>query len=121
MTYLRYKKLIEKEIVEKVKLVEINSSSKFEVGPFKLELISLTHSIPEPNGLVVECGEQIIWHTGDWKLDPDPQVGQPGDMEALKRLALRGVTAMVSDSTNAHMLGTTGSEGALLDSLETLF
>ena len=115
------RKLIEKGIVEEVKLVEINSSSKFEVGPFKLELISLTHSIPEPNGLVVECGEQIIWHTGDWKLDPDPQVGQPGDMEALKRLALRGVTAMVSDSTNAHMLGTTGSEGALLDSLETLF
>ena len=54
------RKLIEKGIVEKVNLVEINSSSKFEVGPFKLELISLTHSIPEPNGLVVECGEQII-------------------------------------------------------------
>ena len=71
--------------------------------------------------MVVECGEQIVWHTGDWKLDPDPQVGQPGDMEALKRLACRGVTAMVSDSTNAHMLGTTGSEGALLNSLETLF
>ena len=115
------KKLIEKGIIEKVKLVEIHSSSKFEVGPFKLELISLTHSIPEPNGLVVECGEQIIWHTGDWKLDPDPQVGQPGDMKALKRLASRGVTAMVSDSTNAHMLGTTGSEGDLLNSLETLF
>ena len=115
------RKLIEKGIVDKVKLVEINPSSKFEVGPFKLELISLTHSIPEPNGLVVECGDQIIWHTGDWKLDPDPQVGQPGDMEALKRLASRGVTAMVSDSTNAHMLGTTGSEGDLLNSLETLF
>ena len=115
------RKLIEKGILDKVKLVEINPSSKFEVGPFKLELISLTHSIPEPNGLVVECGEQIIWHTGDWKLDPDPQVGQPGDMEALKRLASRGVTAMVSDSTNAHMLGTTGSEGELLNSLETLF
>ena len=115
------RKLIEKRILDKVKLVEINPSSKFEVGPFKLELISLTHSIPEPNGLVVECGEQIIWHTGDWKLDPDPQVGQPGDMEALKRLASRGVTAMVSDSTNAHMFGTTGSEGVLLNSLETLF
>lgn len=115
------RKLIEKGIIEKVKLVEIDSSSKFEVGPFKLELISLTHSIPEPNGLVVECGEQIIWHTGDWKLDPDPQVGQPGDMKALKRLASRGVTAMVSDSTNAHILGTTGSEGDLLNSLETLF
>ena len=115
------RKLIEKGIVDKVKLVEINPSSKFEVGPFKLELISLTHSIPEPNGLVVECGDQIIWHTGDWKLDPDPQVGQPGDMEALKRLASRGVTAMVSDSTNAHILGTTGSEGDLLNSLETLF
>ena len=115
------RKLIEKGIIKQVKIVEIYSSSKFEVGPFKLEFISLTHSIPEPNGLVVECGEQIIWHTGDWKLDPDPQVGQPGDMEALKRLACRGVTAMVSDSTNAHMLGTTGSEGALLDSLETLF
>ena len=115
------RKLIEKRILDEVKLVEINPSSKFEVGPFKLELISLTHSIPEPNGLVVECGEQIIWHTGDWKLDPDPQVGQPGDMEALKRLASRGVTAMVSDSTNAHMLGTTGSEGVLLNSLETLF
>ena len=115
------RKLIEKRILDEVKLVEINPSSKFEVGPFKLELISLTHSIPEPNGLVVECGEQIIWHTGDWKLDPDPQVGQRGDMEALKRLASRGVTAMVSDSTNAHMLGTTGSEGVLLNSLETLF
>ena len=58
-------------------------------------------------------------HTGDWKLDPDPQVGQPGDMEVLKRLASRGVTAMASDSQRA--IGTTGSEGALLSSLETLF
>ena len=70
--------------------------------------------------MVVECSEQIIWHTGDWKLDPDPQVGQPGDMEALKRLT-SGVTAMVSDSTNAHMSGTTGSEGSLSSSWRHCF
>ena len=115
------RKLIEKGIADDVKLIEVHPSKSFELGPFKLELVSLTHSIPEPNGLVLECGEQIIWHTGDWKLDPEPQVGRPGDLEALKRLSNRGVTAMVCDSTNAHLSGTTGSEGGLVDSLTSLF
>ena len=81
-----------------------------ELGPFKLELITLTHSIPEPNGLAIRTPLGTILHTGDWKIDPDPLLGGPTDIDAIRKLGDEGVLAMVCDSTNVFVDGHAGSE-----------
>lgn len=90
---------------------------RFSVGPFELELITLTHSIPEPNGVVLRTPLGTILHTGDWKFDPDPVIGDVSDQKALRALGDAGVTAMVCDSTNVFAPGQSGSEGDILDSM----
>ena len=85
--------------------------AEIEAGPFKVNYITLTHSVPQPNALAIETPLGRILHTGDWKLDPEPQVGQPTDIEALKALGDEGVLAMVCDSTNVFVEGESGSEG----------
>ena len=70
----------------------------------------MTHSVPEPVALAIQTGAGTVLHTGDWKFDPDPLVGQAADLEALKRLGDEGVLAMMCDSTNAMVEGSTGSE-----------
>jgi ribonuclease J len=84
--------------------------SRFDVGPFNIEMISLTHSIPEPNALAIRTAAGTVVHTGDWKFDPDPLISDPADYEALRRLGKEGVLAMVGDSTNVMTKGHSGSE-----------
>ena len=95
-------------------------SGRFTIGPFELELITLTHSIPEPNAVVLRTAAGTVLHTGDWKLDPDPLIGEPTDEAALRRLGDEGVLAMVCDSTNALRPGSSGSEADLRHSLTEL-
>ncbi|HXQ50470.1 MAG TPA: ribonuclease J [Stellaceae bacterium] len=106
-------KLIEVGLEHEVPIVEVPMSGKFVVGPFELELITLTHSIPEPNAVVLRTKHGAVLHTGDWKFDPDPMIGPASDMAALERLGDAGVLAMVCDSTNAMRPGEAGSEGAV--------
>lgn len=113
-------KLEEAGLAKEVKITEIPMSGRFEVGPFDLELITLTHSIPEPNAVVVRTGAGTVLHTGDWKLDPDPLVGDIADEAALRRLGDEGVLAMICDSTNALVEGDSGSEAAVRESLMEL-
>jgi ribonuclease J len=113
-------KLIESELHETVPIVEIPMSGKFTVGPFELELITLTHSIPEPNAVVIRTPAGTVLHTGDWKLDPDPMIGPTADEAALRRLGEDGVLAMVCDSTNALRPGEAGSEADVAKSLMEL-
>lgn len=98
----------------------IPMSGRFSVGPFDLELITLTHSIPEPNAVVIRTGQGTVLHTGDWKLDPDPLVGPVADEAALKALGDEGVLAMVGDSTNAMREGEAGSEADVRSALLAL-
>jgi ribonuclease J len=108
--HLVRRKLQEAGLLGEVDLYEVPLSGRFTVGPFELELIGLTHSIPEPNAIVIRTRLGTVLHTGDWKLDPDPVVGLDYDAEALKALADEGVLALVGDSTNAMVEGTSGSE-----------
>jgi len=71
-----------------------------EAGPFKVGFLPLSHSIPEASGLVIDTPEGRIVHTGDFKLDPSPLVGEPFDPDAMRAVAANGVLAMVCDSTN---------------------
>jgi ribonuclease J len=114
------RKLIEAGMEEEVPITEIPLSGRFRVGSFELELVTLTHSIPEPNAVVIRTRCGTVLHTGDWKLDPDPLVGPVADETALKRLGAEGVLAMVCDSTNAMVPGHSGSEAAVRESLVEL-
>ena len=113
-------KLQEAGLLEEAEITEVPMSGRFSVGPFELELITLTHSIPEPNAVVLRTGAGTVLHTGDWKLDPDPLVGADYDEAALRGLAEERVLAMVCDSTNALVEGDSGSEAEVCESLEAL-
>ncbi len=110
-------KLKEVGLLDKVPLHVVPMSGKFEIGPFGLELITLTHSIPEPNAVVIRTPVGTVLHSGDWKLDPDPLIGEVTDEAALRRLGDEGVLALVCDSTNALKPGWSRSEGELRESL----
>ena len=110
-------KLAEADFAEEVPIVEVPMSGRFSIGPFELELVTLTHSIPEPNAVVLRTPVGTVLHTGDWKLDPDPVVGPTADEAALTRLGSEGVLAMICDSTNALRPGEAGSEAAVGRSL----
>ncbi|MGD9813944.1 MAG: ribonuclease J [Hyphomonadaceae bacterium] len=103
-------KLRERSLLDKVPLTEIPLKGKLELGPFAIDFVTLTHSIPEPNGLAIRTPLGLVWHTGDWKIDPDPLIGETTDEAALRAMADEGVLAMVCDSTNVFVEGTAGSE-----------
>ncbi len=114
------RKLAEVGLLGEVELHEIPLSGHFTLGPFDIELISLTHSIPEPNALVIRTALGTVLHTGDWKIDPDPLVGDDFDEAALQALAEEGVLALVGDSTNAMVEGASGSEAEVRENLTQL-
>ncbi len=93
---------------------------KVQLGPFEIDLITLTHSIPEPNGLAIRTPLGTILHTGDWKIDPDPVLGGLTDEDAIRQLGDEGVLAMVCDSTNVFVDGEAGSEADVRDALAKL-
>lgn len=118
--FLLREKLRDANLLDEVSITEIPLGGTFELGPFSLELITLTHSIPEPNGLAIKTPLGTILHTGDWKIDPEPQLGAPTDDAALRRLGDEGVLAMVCDSTNVFVEGTAGSEADVREALGNL-
>jgi ribonuclease J len=114
------RKLREAGLEGKAKITEIPMSGKFSIGPFELELITLTHSIPEPNAVVVRTKLGTVLHTGDWKLDPEPIIGESTDEAALRKLGSGDVLAMVCDSTNVFVEGQSGSEADVKRSMTDL-
>ncbi len=107
------RKLSHTDFGDNVPLHEVPLDGAFSVGPFELDLITLTHSIPEPNGIAIKTPLGTVLHTGDWKFDPDPVIGEVSDEVALRRLGDDGVLAIVCDSTNVFSPGHSGSEADL--------
>ena len=83
-------------------------------------MITMTHSILEPNALAIRTPLGTVFHTGDWKIDPDPLLGDVTDEATLKRIGDEGVLAMVCDSTNVFVPGEAGSEASVRANLEVL-
>jgi ribonuclease J len=98
-----------------LKIVPLNSQIK--LGAFEIDFVTLTHSILEPNGLSIKTPLGTILHTGDWKIDPSPLIGNKIDEEKLKKIGNSGVSAMICDSTNIFSPGRAGSESDVRDSL----
>lgn len=113
-------KLREADLLEEAEITEVPLGGKIELGPFSLELITLTHSIPEPNGLAIKTPLGVVLHTGDWKIDPDPLLGGPTDVDRIRELGDQGVLAMVCDSTNVFQDGHAGSEAEVRAALTPL-
>lgn len=102
----------EKPIVREVAL-----GSRFAIGAFDVELVTMAHSIPEPSAAVIRTPVGTVFHSGDWKFDSNPLVGAPSDEAKLKALGAEGVHAVVCDSTNAFREGHSVSEADVAESL----
>ncbi len=115
-----HNKLHEAGLAGIVPVHEVPVGGKFTVGPFNLEFISVTHSIPEPNSLAIRTKAGNILHTGDWKFDPDPLIQDPADYDAFRKFGGEGVLAVVGDSTNIFNEGDSGSEADVRSTLMEL-
>jgi len=103
------------DIGNKLKIVELNGVVELE--PFKIEFVTLTHSILEPNGLSIKTPAGTVLHTGDWKCDPNPLIGETINEKKLKQIGQQDVLAMICDSTNVFSPGRAGSELDVRNSL----
>jgi ribonuclease J len=103
-------KLEEEGLTGQVKVRLIQPGDVLELGPFTVTPVPLAHSIPESNALLIETAFGRVFHTGDWKLDPTPVLGNPTSPEMLTKIGDKGVLAMICDSTNAFTDKESGSE-----------
>jgi ribonuclease J len=103
-------KLEEEGLTGRVKLNVVERGGSIELGPFKVSFVALSHSIPEGNGLLIETPFGNIFHTGDWKIDDTPVLGEAPSTEVLTRIGDEGVLALVCDSTNVFQDRPSGSE-----------
>ena len=98
----------------------VQRGSRFKVGPFDVELVSMAHSIPESNALIIRTPCGAVLHTGDWKIDPTPILGDVTDEKKLRALGDEGCLAIVGDSTNAVRDGRSPSEKDVAKTLAEL-
>jgi ribonuclease J len=112
------RKLQDVGLEEVAKIHVLKPGARFRVGRhWDVEMVTLTHSIPEPNALLIRTPMGTLFHTGDWKLDPTPLIGQPVDEAQLRRIGDAGVLACIGDSTNVFRAGVAGSEAEVRESL----
>ncbi len=101
----------------KIPITEVPLGGRFKVGPFACEFVAMSHSIPEPTGLAIRTDQGLVFHTGDWKLDDYPVIGQRADEARLATLGQEGILALMCDSTNAFRDGRSPSEKDVSESL----
>ena len=111
------RKLAEARVDFDIEMHELDYNRPYEFGPFSIELLALNHSIPDPAALILRTSEGTILHTGDWKFDEAPQIGQNTDAQKLSEIGKEGVLALIGDSTNAMVEGRTPSEQTAFEGL----
>ena len=104
-----------------VDVIEIPLDGSFELAPFKMEMVPVTHSVPESSMVVIKTEHGQVIHTGDWKLDNEPIVGRLTDIDRLKELGREGILATVGDSTGAMVSVPTPSEVGVQKGLKDVF
>ena len=102
---------------ETVPVTVVEQGHRWTLGPFDLELVPVSHSIPEPNALVIRTALGTVVHSGDWKIDPTPGIGRAIDLARFAEIGNEGVRAFVCDSTNAIRAGRSPSEQDVARSL----
>ncbi len=110
-------KLREFGLENDVPLNLVEPGRRLNIAPFEIEFVGLTHSIPEPNALAIRTKLGTILHTGDWKIDPNPMLGEKIQDERLREIGEEGVLSIICDSTNVFEEGSSGSEAQVYDTL----
>jgi len=113
-------KLYEQGLEDEVPLNVLGLGSPFKIGGFELEFITMTHSIPEPSGIIIRTDAGTVFHTGDWKIDDEPVISPNTDLDKLKALGDAGCDAMICDSTNVFRDGVSASESEVARSLSKI-
>ena len=101
-------------------IMNMDNHERLKIGPFMIELVRITHSVPESACIVVDTPIGRIINTGDWRLDPEPLDEKPTDVERLKALGDEGVLLLMSDSCNTQLPGRTPTESTLQDSFHDI-
>ncbi len=114
-------KLREHELYDSRRLETFRAGDVWEMGPFKIEAVHMTHSIADAVALVITTALGTIIHSGDFKLDQTPIDGKASDLQCLAEHAARGVLLLMADSTNAEHEGYTPSERSVRSGLERCF
>ena len=110
-------KLEEEGLTGQVELNVIERGGSIELGPFRVSFVALSHSIPEGNGVLIETPVGSVFHTGDWKVDDTPVIGEAPSTEVLRQIGDNGVLALVCDSTNVFQDRPSGSEASVHEGL----
>ncbi|MBC7985074.1 MAG: ribonuclease J, partial [Sphingomonadaceae bacterium] len=113
-------KLAEERLLDAVELHVVDHEERFDLGPFGFRYVPLSHSIPEGNALIIETPHGRVFHTGDWKIDDEPQLGEPSTAAELTAIGDAGVLALVCDSTNVFNPEASGSEGGVRVGLDSV-
>lgn len=114
-------RLDEHELLNDVLLHRVEPRDVVKVGSFEIEFIRVTHSLIDCLALAIKTPAGIIVHTGDYKIDETPVIGEQIDLRTFRRLGQEGVLALFSDSTNATVQGRTPSERAVIPAFQELF
>src|SRR5215207_7023639 len=114
-------KLEEHDILGDVLLHRVEPRDKVEIGEFEVEFIRVSHSLIDCFALAINTPAGTLIHTGDYKVDETPVIGEPIDLRTLRRYGQEGVLALTSDSTNATVPGRTPSERAVIPAFEEIF
>jgi ribonuclease J len=115
------RQLDEGKVLQQANLQVVKDTASFQLGPFKINLFPVAHSIPGSVGLVIDTPVGAVVHTGDYKLDETPSGGRITDLERMRQLTPNGVLALLADSTNADRPGRTPTEQVVSDELDRLF
>jgi ribonuclease J len=120
--------MVEKKLVEyhlqtqpQLRIMDPDKHEKVQIGPFTLELVRITHAIPDACAAVITTPIGKIINTGDWRFDPTPVDGKPTDMERLRELGKEGVLLLMSDSTSCEFLGHSKSEIEIEPTFKDIF
>jgi ribonuclease J len=111
-------KLEEEGILDQIELNVVHDLDEFELGDFGISYVPLAHSIAEGNALLIDTPFGRVFHTGDWKIDEEPQIGTPATSAELTEIGDEGVLALVCDSTNVFNPESSGSEGEVYRGLQ---
>lgn len=114
-------KLAEHELSEPVELRKIKAGQTIQLGPFKIEFVHTNHSIADAVALAIDTPVGMVFHTGDFKIDQTPIEGDPIDLTRIAELGKKGVTLLISDSTNVERPGYTMSERTVGDTFDNVF
>jgi len=114
-------KLREHRVLNDADLREVRAGDRVQLGPFRVEAVAVSHSIPDALALSIETPVGRVFYTSDFKLDRDPAYGTGTDLQRMRELGDEGVLLMLGDSTNAEREGHSGSERDLIAPFEEIF